>query len=305
MSASLQRLYTRLAPALARRGRRAGPATAADLAGFRRAQRVAYDTVAAVSARLRPGISEREAAGLLAEELAARDVRTYLHRPFAWFGAHARFDGYDGDFHAYHPGDTRLEEGMPYILDVSPIVDGYMGDIGFTVTPVETAEMARARRFLIELRGVIPSLFESPRSLAEIWHEVDGRVRAAGFTTCHALYPLRVLGHRVYRVGPWWSRVRLPRLPVELLGLDWFSPQALGCFAGGLLAADLVTPENRDGDKVGVWAIEPHVGGDGFGAKFEEILAVDAGGRALWIDDDVPHVREARRRGWLAGARAA
>jgi hypothetical protein len=301
MNASFQRLYSRVAPALARRGRPAEAPTAETIAGFRRAQRVAYDTVTAVAERLHPGVSEREAARMLAGELAARGVRTDLHRPFAWFGDHSRFDGYR-DFHGFHPGDRKLEEGAAYILDVSPIVDGYMGDIGYTVTPRESAEQTAAKRFLVELRAAIPSLFESARTLADIWDEVDRRVRAAGFASCHALYPLRVLGHRVYRVSPRWARLRLPRLPVALLGFDWFSPQALGCFLGGLLAGDLLTPENRDGAKVGFWAIEPHVGGDGFGAKFEEILAVDAAGKATWIDDDVPHLREAARRGWLARA---
>jgi hypothetical protein len=307
MSATFQRLYTRFAPALARRGRAAEAPTAETIGGFRRAQRLAYDCVATVAGRLRPGITERAAARLLAEDLYARGVRTYLHRPFAWFGEHSRFTGYDGDFHAFHPGEKKLEEEMPYILDVSPIVDGFMADIGYTVTPRESDEQLAARKLLIELRGEIPGWFASSRTLSEIWDEVDQRVRAAGFESCHALYPLRVLGHRVYRVSPGWARVRLPRLPVKLMGFDWFSPQGLGKFAGGLLAPDLLTPENRQParSRVGFWAIEPHVGGDGFGAKFEEILAVEPGGRAVWIDDDTPHVREAVRRGWMARGAAA
>src|SRR5262249_60087328 len=41
----------------------------------------------------------------------------------------------------------------------------------------------------------------------------------------------------------------------------------------------------------GLWAIEPHLGGTGFGAKFEELLVVEPGGRAFWLDDDLPHVK--------------
>jgi len=307
MSATFQRLYTRLAPALARRGGGADAPTPETIAGYRRAQRVAYDSVTTVAGRLRPGITERAAARLLAEDLHARGVRTYLHRPFAWFGEHSRFTGYDGDFHAFHPGEQTLAEGAPYILDVSPIVDGFMADIGYTVTPRESEAQVSAKKLLIELRGEIRSLFESSRTLSEIWDEVDRRVRAAGLQNCHALYPLRVLGHRVYRVSPRWSRIRLPRLPVKLMGFDWFSPQALGKFTTGLLAPDLLTPENHEParSKVGFWAIEPHVGGEGFGAKFEEILAVAADGRAEWIDDDTPHMREALRRGWIARGAAA
>lgn len=40
----------------------------------------------------------------------------------------------------------------------------------------------------------------------------------------------------------------------------------------------------------GLWAIEPHIGAQGFGAKFEELLVVEPD-RAFWLDDDVPHRR--------------
>ena len=46
------------------------------------------------------------------------------------------------------------------------------------------------------------------------------------------------------------------------------------------------------GSKLGLWAIEPHIGWDGGGAKFEEILLVEPH-RARWLQDDVPHVTEA------------
>lgn len=38
------------------------------------------------------------------------------------------------------------------------------------------------------------------------------------------------------------------------------------------------------GLKTGVWAIEPHLRADGWGAKFEELLVVEDG-RAYWLDD--------------------
>jgi hypothetical protein len=45
----------------------------------------------------------------------------------------------------------------------------------------------------------------------------------------------------------------------------------------------------------GLWAVEPHLGFRGKGAKFEEILVVtdskDLGQSAFWLDDDLPHVR--------------
>ena len=40
----------------------------------------------------------------------------------------------------------------------------------------------------------------------------------------------------------------------------------------------------------GLWAVEPHVGFRGVGAKFEELLVVTPDD-AYWLDDDLPHVR--------------
>jgi hypothetical protein len=39
----------------------------------------------------------------------------------------------------------------------------------------------------------------------------------------------------------------------------------------------------------GLWAVEPHLGFRGTGAKFEEILVVTEGD-AFWLDDELPHV---------------
>ncbi len=299
---SLQELYSRLAPALGRRlVPRVEPPTAEHEAGFRRAQRLAYECAVTVAARVKPGTTERQAARWLAADLHARGVRAFLHRPFAWFGEHARFSPHEGDHHAYHPSDRALGAGEGFILDVSPIVDGYTGDIGYTVFPRETEEHVAARRLLLLLREEIRALFETPLTLAEIWDTVDRRVRDAGYVNCHALYPLRVLGHRVYHMPPLLARFSLPRLPIRAFGLDWFSPQALGLFTRHGLVGEVLNPETHAA-KTGFWAIEPHVGRGAFGAKFEEILAVDAEGRARWIDDDTPHVREARARGWALAA---
>lgn len=40
----------------------------------------------------------------------------------------------------------------------------------------------------------------------------------------------------------------------------------------------------------GLWAVEPHLGFAGVGAKFEELLVI-TDDDAYWLDDDLPHVR--------------
>jgi hypothetical protein len=54
----------------------------------------------------------------------------------------------------------------------------------------------------------------------------------------------------------------------------------------------------------GLWAVEPHLGFRGVGAKFEELLVV-TDDDAFWLDDDLPHVRRWAARGLLAADGAA
>ena len=269
-------------------------ATDEEKAGFRAAQRLAYRAAITVAGELREGMTERAAAALLATWLGDHGAWRFLHRPFAWFGAHSRFDGYRG-FNDFHPSDAPLRPGDVAILDCSPIVDGYVADIGYTTALGEHAGLPAARALLSRLRADLPGLFASRLPTRAIWREVDRQVREAGFDNCHARYPFRVLGHRVYHVGdrgPRLERLATWRPPIGLLALSWFSLRATAAFLGHAVYPELLSPLHR-GSKLGLWAIEPHVGGRGFGAKFEEILVVEPG-RAYWLDDQVPHVGAAR-----------
>ncbi|WP_243084783.1 M24 family metallopeptidase [Streptomyces sp. 891-h] len=57
-----------------------------DLRGFREVQQLAYACAESVAARLKPGVTEREAARMQREWLRERGVRDWFHLPFAWFG---------------------------------------------------------------------------------------------------------------------------------------------------------------------------------------------------------------------------
>lgn len=261
-------------------------ATPEALAGFQRAQRLAYDAVEHVAAQLTPGMTEREAAELLSTYLREKGTERFLHRPFAWFGDHARFDGYTG-YGDYHPSDRPLEVGATAILDVSPVVDGYIGDVGYAVCLGSNPELEKARAFLLQLRAALPGWFSSAMTPAEIWTEVDRRITEAGYDTIHAKYPHCVLGHRVFRMKP--RTGASARLGWRAFG--WFSLDTnLAFLRMGPSAA--LSPEHV-GKKLGLWAIEPHIGWAGGGCKFEEILVVETD-RAYWLDDNVPHVRQAR-----------
>lgn len=255
------------------------------LAGFQHAQRVAYDCVEAVAKQLHVGMTEMDAAQLLADHLRDQGTERYLHRPFAWFGEHAGFYGYKG-YGDYHPSDRRLAPHDAVILDVSPVVNGYIGDVGYATSLQPIAELERAKAFQLTLRDALPAMFESAMTAAEIWAEVDRRVLAAGFDNVHAKYPHCVLGHRVFKVSARQGR----HWRLGWGGFGWFSMETnAALFRMGPSAA--LGPEHI-GSKLGLWAIEPHLGWKTGGCKFEEILVVTESG-ARWLDDDVPHVREA------------
>src|SRR5215472_14705488 len=169
----------------------------AELARFRSAQRLAYDAAEAVARSLTPGTTERDAARALDREVRSRGVTEYFHQPFAWFGDRTTFDGFRSPL-AFFPTDRRLERGMPAILDVAPVVDGCVGDIGYTFALGDTGVLRDASRLLSSLRPRILELVLAERSMRAIYQEVDRIIGDAGFSPCHAKYPFSVLAHKVH-----------------------------------------------------------------------------------------------------------
>ncbi|MCI3224661.1 M24 family metallopeptidase [Streptomyces sp. NP-1717] len=273
---------------------------AAELRGFRSVQRLAYECAEAVAARLRPGVTEREAARMQREWLRARGVRDWFHLPFAWFGDRTAFKGFRIPLQ-FFPTNRRLAEGMPFILDLAPVHRGYPADVGYSGRlgpgphPLHDKLLAdlRAHRDLL-LREV-----RERRPLREIYEDVDRLMVRQGYENRHRAYPFGVIAHKI-------DRVRDRRWSPQVLG---FGTQSLKGLASDALRG------HRDGwsplwspyrfsdhpPRPGLWAVEPHLGFRGTGAKFEEILVVtdsrDPAQSAFWLDDDLPHVRR-----WAEGA---
>lgn len=258
------------------------------LAGFRRAQQLSYACATQIAATLQVGCTEKEVADRMDAWLRDRGVSNFFHRSLAWFGEDARFDR-GMNWQALPSKTRRLKAGEIFILDTAPLVDGYVGDIGYTAALGENEELERARSFLLELRAELPALFSSSLTTREIWRVVDQRIRARGYDNIHKKYPFSVLGHRVHRVP--LQSVSSAVLPAILTP---FTLHTYASFLARGILPELLGPSHR-GSKTGFWAIEPHLGGPGFGAKFEEILVVEKD-RAYWLDDDVPHVRMHKRR---------
>lgn len=263
------------------------PLTRELLDGHRRAQRLGYACAEAVARELREGVTEIKMAERLGEYLKDHGADGWFHRPFAWFGGHARFDDYI-TYDDFHPGERRLKPGESVILDVSPIVDGYVGDIGYSTSLGPCPELDRAMDFLRIMRAGLPALFSSDQPLDRIWAQVDQDIRTAGFDNCHKLYPQGTLGHRIYRLGH-FGHTRWLRSG----SAGWFSMRANFAFLRHGVFQEVLSPACT-ARKEGLWAIEPHIGWRGGGAKFEEILVIEHG-RARWLDDHVPHLRAPTR----------
>ena len=275
-----------------------------DLQQFSKVQNLAYACVEAVQAQLKTGMTEKDAVRLLREWLAARGVTHMFHDPFAWFGKRAAFKDFWINL-KFLPSNTRLAPGMPVILDVAPIVDGYSSDIGYCFVHGGDATVDQMDQVLMEVREHIVKAVRQKKTMRAIYQEVDAIIEAAGFINVHRYYPHRVLGHRLGRIQTnalhklRWLGFGLPTY-VKLTSRTWLSK---------LFPDAIETPLWNDGRECehpvpeGVWAVEPHIAtpDQRLGTKWEEILVVTKD-NAYWLNDDATHCRRAVSRGWWKSA---
>lgn len=266
-----------------RRTASARPLRPGEVEGFRRAQRLGFACAQAVAAEMRPGWTEAQAGKWMIEWLYDHGVKTMLHKPIAVF--HEKTLAPDGEWGPVTQGSgATLRDDDVVILDCAPVVEGYTGDIAYTVSVGPNPELERAQEFLSRIRAEVPARFADPQLASSVFEWVDDEIRTAGYGNAAAGYPNHVLGHRVYHHGklndlaPWF-------LPEKIFGYvpSWHSLGFLGNTIRRLVFPEVLGPQHS-GPKTGIWAFEPHVRADGFGAKFEELLVVDED-KAYWLDD--------------------
>lgn len=262
-----------------------------DLRRFRELQQLAYACAQRVGDWLGPGVTERQAAARLRRELVAEGVQDFFHIPFAWFGDRTAFRGFRTPLQ-FFAGGRPLAEGMPYVLDCAPVVDGYTADIGYAGKLGDNPVWDRIARDLGAYRELIVREVRARRTLAEVYAAVDALIDRHGYDNRHRVYPGRVIGHQVTRTtsrGPAGVNVlgfgvrTLQTLGRELVGERLHGRSPL--WADGRSSRHAPTP--------GLWAVEPHIAFRDVGLKFEELLVVTEDD-AYWLDDDLPHVRRLR-----------
>ena len=279
------------------------------LEGFRAAQRLAYACAQWAASELQEGVTERQVAERMRRYLQDHGVRDCFHEPFAWFGDRTAFRGVVGwrplgGFNpAFFPGKRRLQAGMPYILDCAPTLNGYTADIGYSGALGHNPALDQLMDDLIEYRTLILDQVQVRASLASISQAVDALCERHGYEPRHKAYPFQTLAHRVEvldadgRDLPTVTRFGLRNLANLLRDRVRGAREGWHSIWNGSTRSDHPpTP--------GLWAVEPHLGFRGVGAKFEELLVVTEDD-AWWLDDEVPHVRRWQARGVQAVQEAA
>jgi len=278
-------------PTPARRGHAPTPD---QLDAFRAVQQLAYRAAADVAATLEPGMTERQAALALRRRLEADGVDDWFHLPFAWFGDRAAFWHFRVPLQ-FLPTNRRLEEGMGFILDAAPVVRGATADIGFTATCGANPAVEQIMDDLAAHRTLIVDQVRAGRTFREVYEAVDRLAAEQGYANRHHAYPAHVIGHAIEPLDPGpgigLTPARFGRRHVRSL---------VRTIAVGRRErwSPLWSGEPRSGHPpvAGLWAMEPHLGLRGAGAKFEEILVI-TDDDAFWLDDDLPHVRRWADRG--------
>lgn len=242
--------------------------------GHVKAQRLSYEAVLTISEEVRPGWTEKRAADLIDTYLKDNGVKNFFHYSFAWFGERTRFDGIKS-YWDFLPTDRILEEDEVIILDTAPIVEGYAGDIGYTFSLLPHKGLDKAKEDLQYLKDRITELFLTVGESKVILETVDRELKSLGYDNCYEKYPFSVLGHRLhhYKSIKFFPDIVRP-----------FSAHSYLAMLGRGLFPDLLGP-HHESNLEGIWAIEPHIGGDGFGAKFEQILVVNKS-KVYWPDEE-------------------
>lgn len=281
------------------------PYSAVELDQFRQVQRLAYDIALSVESQLQPGMTEIEVCRLMKAAQAREDIVQVFHEPYAWFGrrtllgpdwspqdggALAREDDGWLPSPAFLPTDAALAEGAPLILDLAPAVNGISSDVGYSCVLGPNVMFNDLDRGLAQIRSFLLEGVRSGETMLNLYCELDFLLAQHGWENCHQHYPERALGHLVFP---------LEAEPDRRSPLPGFGTAA----AEGLLAAAVAAEKGGSSYPVwndtafsdcaaapGLWAVEPHIGRDGVGVKFEELLVVTEND-AFWLDDHLLHTQ--------------
>ena len=246
------------------------------------------------------GITEVEACTLIAAAQTEHEVIQVFHDPYVLFdertalgtGAEPAYAAANGAASTAEltPTNQVLRDGAPVIIDIAPVMRGVSSDIAYSCVLGTNHVFEELDAGLARIRSFLQQGIAARKSMLSLYHELDERLAMRGWESCHHRQADRALGHLVFPLEHETDR------PTPLPG--WGAVAAEKMLTAGIDALDHGTcyPLWNDSSFTdypatpGLWAIEPHIGLDGVGVKFEELLVV-TDDDAYWLDDDLPHVK--------------
>ncbi len=260
-----------------------------ELDQFRRLQRTCFQIQETLAGELQEGVTEKEVAEELFRRYHAAGAGNFFHLPVALFGERTGLPGKWGIV-KFFPRDIALKDGDAVILDGAPLFDGFMVDTSYSFCFGHDQDHDAMMGHLLDQRGKIKAAVNAGQSFSAIAEQVRSDGAALGYESAHEKHPGEVLGHRALRVrGPQGWRLR----GSDGASLSWF----LMKIGQSKYLANQSPLWNRSdasdhAPTDGLWMVEPHFANGRFGAKWEEILVIQAG-HAEWLDEGVPHVLRA------------
>lgn len=265
--------------------------SASEIDRFRELQRLSFSILMDEARRLEPGMIERDVAHRLVLAYRREGVKSFFHLPVVLFGERTALPG-DWPVGKFFPKKRAVAANEAVIFDASPVFGDYLVDTSFSFCLGESEPHRTMMRRLASFRDSVPAAVNASATFASIADDVNARIAAHGYEPVHGKHPGAVLGHRA---------MKLPRLPFvwradgfDALSLSWFYGNEFASRAN-LARSPLWNTSNTSKHKPfdGLWLVEPHAGDGPTGAKWEEILIID-NGKASWLDDEPPHVRQWR-----------
>lgn len=260
---------------------------------FKRYQQLSFQILESKAAELQAGQSEKEVARALVLEYRAAGVNSFFHLPVVLFGERTALPG-DWQIGKFFPKAKTLEEGDSVILDASPIFDGHLVDTSYSFCFGENSVHREMMATLSRFRKDVCDAVNQGQKFKTIAEQVATAIRSAGYEPVHVKHPGEVLGHRAVKLAkiPFNWRIK----GFDGLTLSWFLMKGelarRGLGRESPLWNEGSTSDHHPHD--GLWLVEPHAGCGPVGAKWEEILVIEDG-RARWLDDEPPHVRQWRQ----------
>ena len=158
---------------------------AAEVAKIRQAIALAELAFTQTLAQIRPGMTEREVAGLLMSHLLRAGAQTLLFEPLVQAGPNA------ANPHA-HAGDRPLQRGDLVVIDFGAVVDGYGSDITRTIAIGEPDAELRAVYEVVKAANAAGQAAARPGATGEA---VDRAARAVIASAGYGSYFTHRTGH--------------------------------------------------------------------------------------------------------------